>query len=478
MAKGKPRRIQPRLVKGMRDQVGAPITRRSAMLATIREVYERFGFQPLETPVVEFAEVLTGAKAGETGSRIFQWHHEEDGVDLGLRFDLTVPLARYVAANPHQRRPFKRYQTGPVFRVDKPGAGRFREFTQFDIDTVGTNSMLADAEILVAMGQVLAALGLPAYTIRWNHRGILNAALRRAGVADEHATAVIRVLDKEDKIGAEGVRAELGPGRTDEESGAKIPGVGLPAEQIDGVLEFLAIEADDDAGLLGKVEQLLGEVEGADKPLKEVRELRDFVAALGGDTQRIRLHPRLARGMDYYTGPIFEATLDELPHFGSILGGGRYDGLVGRFSGEQLSGVGASVGVDRLLAALDEAGHDQAHRSISDVLVTTMDKGLLGEYAKLVRELRDGGLNAELWLKPKSRLGDQLRYADEWGIPFAVIMGSDELAAGEVTVKDLVAGAEAAKDMADRAEWVQERPGQFSLPRAELLARLKSLLAS
>ena len=475
MGKGSTR-VQPQLVKGMRDQIGGPLLRRRRMIDTIRAVYERFGFRPLETPVVEFAATLTGSKAGETSQRIFTWHHDEDDVDLGLRFDLTVPLARFVAANPHLRRPFKRYQTGSVFRVDKPGAGRFREFTQFDIDVVGTPSMLADAEILVAMGTVLEQLGLPDYTIRWNHRGILNAALRRAGIADAQATPVIRVLDKEDKIGVEGVRLELGPGRVDAESGARIDGLGLPDEQIDGLLAFLDVAADDDEGLIEQIRGLLDGVKGADEPLREVDELRAFVAALGAPSQRIRFAPRLARGMDYYTGPIFEATLDALPHYGSIMGGGRYNELVSRFSGEQLPAVGASIGVDRLLAALEEAGVEKGRDSVSDVLVTTMDKKLVPEYLELVRELRDAGLNAEVFLKPKAKLGDQLRYASDWGIPFAVIVGEDEIANGQVTVKDLEAGKAASEEVSDREAWVSERPGQFQIERTALIAKLRELL--
>ncbi len=476
MAKSGSKRIKPQLVKGMRDQLGGVLLRRRRMLDTIRTVYERFGYRPLETPVVEFAATLTGSKAGETSQRIFTWHHEEDGVDLGLRFDLTVPLARFVAANPHMRRPFKRYQTGSVFRVDKPGAGRFREFTQFDIDVVGTPSMLADAEILVAMGQVLEELGLPAYTVRWNHRGVLNAALRRAGIDDAQSTPVIRVLDKEDKIGVEGVRLELGPGRVDEESGARIEGLGLPDEQIDGLMAFLDVPAADDDALIDRIRDLLDGVKGADDALREVDDLRRFVAALGAPTDRVRFAPRLARGMDYYTGPIFEATLDDLPQYGSIMGGGRYNELVSRFSGEQLPAVGASIGVDRLLAALEDAGVESGRDSVTDVLVTTMDKKLLPDYLELVRELRDAGLNAEVFLKPKARLGDQLRYASDWKIPFAVILGEDELAAGQVTVKDLEAGRAASEEVADREAWVSERPGQFQIERTALVARIRELL--
>ncbi len=469
-------RIQPKLVKGMRDQVGAAVARRHDLIQTARRVFERFGFQPLETPVVEYEQTLTGVKAGETGQRIYTWHMAEDDVHLGLRFDLTVPLARFVAGNRELRRPFKRYQTGPVFRVDKPGAGRFREFHQFDIDVVGTPSMMADAEIVVAMGTVLAELGLPDYTIRWNHRGVLNAALTRAGVPDDMATPVIRVIDKEDKIGAEGVRAELGPGRIDAESGAKIDGLGLPREQIDGIVEFLQISADTDDALVAKVVELLGDVKGSADALREVAELRQFLSTEAAVCDRIKFEPRLARGMDYYTGPIFEASLDALPAYGSIMGGGRYNQLVSRFSGEQLPATGASIGVDRLLAALDELSGERRRGTVTDVLVTTMDKKLTPHYLELVRELRQGGLNAEVFLKPKARLGDQLRYASEWGIPFAVIVGSDELESGIVTVKDLEAGKEASTDVEDRAQWVEERPGQFELPRTELLARLRQLL--
>ena len=469
------KRIEPKLAKGMRDIVGPPIRRRQLMLETIRGVFERYGFQPLETPTIELAEVLTGAKAGETGSRIYTWQHEEEDSHLGLRFDLTVPLARFVAGHPEIRRPFKRYQTGSVFRVDKPGAGRFREFTQFDIDCVGTRSMLADAEILSAMGQVLQALGLPRYTIRWNHRGVLNAALRRAGIADEHAVAVIRIIDKEDKIGPQGVRAELGPGRVDEESGAPIPGLGLPLEQIDALDAFLQLDNEDDEALVAEVRAMLAGVEGAEKDLAEIDELRAHLVALGS-AQRVKFQPKLARGMDYYTGPIFEASLDELPEYGSIMGGGRYDELVQRFSSEQLPGVGASIGVDRLLAALDALRGESSEGTVTDVLVTTMDRNLLGEYQKLGVELREAGFNAEIFLKPKTRLGDQLKYASFWHIPYAVILGEDELKEGKVTLKDLEEGAKAAEKIQDRADWVEQRPGQFSLDRDKLIETLRQLL--
>ncbi|HEX9642237.1 MAG TPA: ATP phosphoribosyltransferase regulatory subunit, partial [Candidatus Krumholzibacteria bacterium] len=303
------KRIEPKLVKGMRDQLGAQLRQRRAMTATISTVFERFGFTPLETPALEFVETLTGAKAGETGQRIYTWSHEEDGVELGLRFDLTVPLARFVAAHPEVRRPFKRYQTGSVFRVDKPGAGRFREFTQFDIDVVGTPSMLADAEIMVAMATALRELGLPEHSILWNHRGILNAALNKSGVEPKRATAVIRVLDKADKIGHDGVLAELGDGRVDGESGARIEGLGLPRSQIEGIAGFLAIEAGSDDALVDAVRAHLMGVKGAADPIREMEDLREYLRALGENGDSVRFDPRLARGMDYYTGPIFEATL-------------------------------------------------------------------------------------------------------------------------------------------------------------------------
>jgi histidyl-tRNA synthetase len=481
------KRIEPRLVKGMRDQVGGPVLRRNALVETARRVFERFGFQPLETPVLEYEDTLTGASAGETGKRIYHWHMDEDDVDLGLRFDLTVPLSRFVAANPQLRLPFKRYQAGPVFRVDKPGAGRFREFWQLDIDVVGTSSMLADAEILAAMGAVLRDLGLPRYTLRWNHRGILNAALRRATIPDSAAIGVIRVIDKEDKIGPDAVRAELGAGRVDEESGAPIPGLGLPAAQIDGVVDFLDLAADTDDDLVRRVHEMLAGVKGAETALREVDELRRFLAALGEDGDRVRFAPRLARGMDYYTGPIFEATLDDLPSYGSILGGGRYDQLVARFSRAPLPATGASIGVDRLLAALEALREEAAAGAsgaagafggtVTEVLVTTMDRKLLGAYLDLVAELRAAGLCAEVFLKPKARLGDQLRYASDWGIPYAVIMGEDEMRAGSVTVKDLEAGKEASAGVTDRDAWVMERPGQFEIARDAVVGKLVELCA-
>ncbi len=469
------KRIEAKLAKGMRDIVGAPIRRRQRMIETVQGVFERFGFQPLETPVIEAREVLVGAKAGETSQRIFSWRHEEEDAELGLRFDLTVPLARFVAAHPELRRPFKRYQVGPVFRVDKPGAGRFREFLQFDIDTVGSRSMLADAEILGAMSEALRALGLPSHTIRWNHRGVLNAALRRAKIEPSRAAGVIRILDKEDKIGIEGVRAELGGGRIDAESGAPIPGLGLPEPQIHALGEFLELHDETDDGLVEKSKRFLAGTKSAEAALKEIDELRAHLEVMGC-AERVRFSPNLARGMDYYTGPIFEATLDELPDYGSIMGGGRYDELVSRFSGEQLPGVGASIGVDRLLAALDQLESRKQSGTVTEVLVTTMDRKLTLTYQALVRELREAGLNAEIYLNPKARLGDQLKYASFWQIPYAVIVGEDELKEEKVTIKDLEEGARAASKMDDRAEWVEQRPGQFSLDRASLIPTLKKLL--
>jgi len=241
-------------------------------------------------------------------------------------------------------------------------------------------------------------------------------------------------------------------------------------------MTFLDVSAPDDDALVDEIRGLLDGVKGADDALREVDDLRRFVGALGAPIDRVRFAPRLARGMDYYTGPIFEATLDDLPQYGSIMGGGRYNELVSRFSGEQLPAVGASIGVDRLLAALDEAGVESVRDSVSDVLVTIMDKGLLPECLQLVRELRDAGLNAEIFLKPKAKLGDQLRYASDWGIPFAVILGEDELAAGQVTVKDLEAGRAASEEVADRRAWVSERPGQFQIERAALVGRIRELL--
>jgi histidyl-tRNA synthetase len=459
----------------MRDLLGSPIRRRQRMIETIQGVFERFGFQPLETPIIETREVLVGAKAGETSQRIFSWRHEEEDAELGLRFDLTVPLARFVASHPELRRPFKRYQVGPVFRVDKPGVGRFREFLQFDIDTVGSRSMLADAEILGAMSQVLRALGVPAHTIRWNHRGVLNAALRLAEVQPSRAASVIRIIDKEDKIGAEGVRDELGSGRTDPESGAPIPGLGLPDSQIDALSNFLQLQDATDDGLVAKSKAFLSSAKGAETALREIDELRAHLQVMGCADQ-VRFSPKLARGMDYYTGHIFEATLDELPDYGSIMGGGRYDELVSRFSGEQLPGVGASIGIDRLLAALDQLENKSPDGTVTEVLVTTMDRKLLLTYQGLVRELREAGFNAEIYLNPKARLGDQLKYASFWRIPYAIILGEDELKEEKVMIKDLEEGARAADSMEDRTEWVQQRPGQFSLDRGKLVETLKKLL--
>jgi histidyl-tRNA synthetase len=472
--------VEPRLLRGFRDYLPAQMNARLKIISTIRSVYERYGFQPLETPAQEYLVTLVGY-GEENTKQIFSFTNPEEE-SVALRFDLTVSLARVVAQYPDLPLPFRRYQVAPVWRADKPDPGRFREFVQFDIDSVGTTSTAADVEILCGMYDTLRALGIERFKIRFSDRKVLNSLLDFAGIPRSGAHGVFRVLDKLDKIGLDGVAAELTKGRVDA-SGDTIPGLGLSLEQVSGIKAFLAIPKGKRNDVLGSLESLFSGVPSAPEAIEELRSICHALEVLGIPEEFVLLDLSVARGLDYYTGPVFEAILTDAPEFGSVFGGGRYDGLVERFLGKKIPGVGASIGVDRLFAALQKLGLVDVAPATAQVIVTTMEPGRLPEYQKLTRDLRLAGINTEMYLGDDSGLGKQLQYANRQQIPLAVIMGSNEFEKDEVTIKNLELGAriqdkKKSASGKDREEWLRlSRTVQVTIPRAQCIEHIRELLS-
>lgn len=474
--KKKPRRVEARLSRGLRDLMPGQLLARQWMVGKIREVYELYGFLPLATPAVEYLDVLLGSDPGDEASQqIFTVRNREDE-ELGLRFDLTVPLARVMAQYRQDLgRPFRRYQVAQVWRGDKPDPGRYREFTQFDLDSVGVTSEIADTEIIAGMCDTLSSLGVGGYLVRFSSRGLLNVLLTWAEIPATMAKDVFRVLDKLDKHGLEKVKLELTTGYVDA-SGDPIRGVGLASAQVEKIERFLEIRGER-AEVIAALDDLFAGVEGAEGEIGLVRRISSHLAALGYGDDRVTLDLSVARGLAYYTGPVFEAILTEAPQFGSVFGGGRYDGLVQRFLGEAVPATGASIGVDRLLTALEHLGKVGAKRSTAKVLVTRLDPSLTEDYVALTWELRRAGIPAEIYLGGGRSVGKQLKYADQWNIPIALLLGPDEKEKGIVTLKDMDVGRRLSAQIEGRDEWLAERPGQHEVARDGLVASVRKLVA-
>ncbi len=493
MAKGrKTDRTRARRLKGFRDITAADVLARDRMIASIRQVYERYGFVPLETPALEYVDVLGKflPDADRPDAGIFALR-DEDQEWIGLRYDLTAPLSRFVAMNFQTLPlPFRRYQVGPVYRVEKPGPDRFREFYQFDFDSVGTPSMLADAECCMVMCDTLESLEIQRgdYVVRVNDRKVLNGVLERIAthgrIDSRTSLQILRSIDKLDRVGLDGVRELLGQGRQDE-SGDVTAGAGLTAEQIDVVVRYLDVKGDSRRAVCDRLDALVTESEVGREGVEELRLIDEALTGAGFDEHRVVIDPTVVRGLAYYTGPVFEAVLtfdivDERGvkrQFGSVFGGGRYDDLVERFTGQKIPATGASIGVDRLLAALRTLGKIDVGATATSVLVTRLDKNLTAEYQKIAAELRAAGINTELYVG-KQGIGKQFKYASDSGKTVCVIMGADEMAKGEVSIKDLRLGRELSKDVGpDRKKWLEEQPAQFSAPRAELVEFVETVLA-
>ena len=489
---GKVRRPKAETPKGFRDYFGAEVTERKAMLDAITGVYHRYGFDPLETSAVETVEALGKflPDVDRPNEGVFAWQ-DEDADWLALRYDLTAPLARVAAQFRNDLpSPYRRYAMGPVWRNEKPGPGRFRQFYQCDADTVGSASVAADAEICAMLSDALEVVGIPRgdYVVKVNNRKVLNGVMEVAGVLDpsdpekfaHERGIVLRAIDKIDRLGDEGVRALLGAGRKDE-SGDFTKGAGLSAEQAEVVMGFVSAKRDTGAATVARLRELVGASMIGAEGVAELETIAELLDRQGYGADRIVLDPGVVRGLGYYTGPVYEAELtfeilDEKGRkrqFGSVAGGGRYDDLVKRFTGQSVPATGVSIGVDRLLAALRAKGRTSGALA-GPVVVTVMDRDRMADYMAMVADLRNAGIRAEVYLGNPKNFGNQLKYADKRESPVAVIQGGNEAEKGTVILKDLILGAKIAQN-ATLEEW-KDRPAQVEIPRADLVAQVRKML--
>ena len=497
MAKtSKPTGPEARLPKGLRDIDAGEIRTLSRMLEKIRAVYERYGFEPLEPPAIEYTDALGKFLPDQDrpNEGVFSFQ-DEDQQWLSLRYDLTAPLARYVAQNFQSLpKPFRRYAFGNVYRNEKPGPGRFRQFVQFDADTVGAESVAADAEMCMLAADTLEALGIPRgqYVVKVNNRKVLDGVLESIGLVgpESHSRklTVLRAIDKLDKFSEHDVLLLLTTGRKDQ-SGDFTPGAGLDPDQAEYVLSVVAHKPEVyvPSQEMDKVQRWSTAIRSnatVDAGFAELTDIEKLVRAAGYEADRIRIDPSVVRGLEYYTGPVFEAELTfqvknddgETVRFGSVGGGGRYDDLVARFTGERVPATGFSIGVSRLAAALRALGQSEQQSAEGPVVVLVMEKDRLADHQRLTQTLRSAGIRAEMYLGA-SGMKAQMKYADKRGAPCVVIQGSNERADGKVTIKDLIEGAKAAAAIKDNKEWKQTRPAQITVPEAEMVACVNEIIA-
>ncbi|WP_137132416.1 histidine--tRNA ligase [Rhizobium sp. FY34] len=523
----KPQKLKARLPRGFGDRTATDIHATNEMVAKIREVYERYGFDPIETPLFEYTDALGKflPDSDRPNEGVFSLTDDDDQW-MSLRYDLTAPLARHVAENFNEiQLPYRTYRAGYVFRNEKPGPGRFRQFMQFDADSVGAPGVSADAEMCMMMADTLEALGIKRgdYVIRVNNRKVLDGVMEAIGLGGEENAGrrlnVLRAIDKQDKFGPEGVKLLLGEGRKDE-SGDFTKGAGLQGEQIETVMRLFTSDdgqsgdffrvmdprqvLDTDAVIRfegNNLPHVVGnpsvldilEENFPDQPtflagISELRTISQIVRSAGYGTQQIRISPSVVRGLEYYTGPVYEAELTfdvtnekgEKVVFGSVGGGGRYDGLVSRFMGQPVPATGFSIGVSRLMTALKNLGKLGQDEVLAPVLVTVMDGDVeaMGRYQRFAQALRNEGIRAEMYQGNWKKFGNQLKYADRRGSPIAIIQGGDERANGEVQIKDLIEGKRLSGEITDNAEWREARVAQVVVPETELVAKVKEIMAA
>lgn len=424
----KKQRIKPQTLRGFRDFLPDQMMAREHLIDIARSVYRSYGFAPIDTPALEYAEVLLGKGGEESDKQVFRFTDQGDR-DVAMRFDLTVPLARFSAQYVQELGlPFRRYHIAPVWRGERPARGRFREFMQCDFDTIGTLSNSADIETLFVINDLFERIGIERFTIRVNNRKVLNGLLERCGLQD-HAVGILRSLDKLDKIGRDAVVTEM------------VEKVGIPVDGANQVLDMAQLKGSPDE-ILSSLEGMLAGSQIGELGLHNLRELFTAVGGCGWPTGRVALDVSIARGLDYYTGTIYETLLNDLPDIGSVCSGGRYDNLADLFTAQQLPGVGASLGLDRMLAALGELGQTQKTTTPAPVLVTMLDTGRVVDYLQLGRLLRTAGISTEVYPEAKN-IGKQMKYADKKGFKLAIIAGGDEFAAGTWQVKNLKSGTQA-----------------------------------
>ncbi|MDE0014454.1 MAG: histidine--tRNA ligase [Candidatus Poribacteria bacterium] len=434
--------IKPRVPRGMRDILPEQMIRRQHVIDVVRDVFEEFGFEPLQTPALELSEVLTGKYGPDAEKLIYQAGHVGGKEDISLRYDLSVPLCRVIAMYPQLPKPFKRYQIDPVWRAERPQKGRYRQFFQCDADTVGTESMLADAENVNLIYQVLTRLGFKQFEININDRKLITGIGQFAGVPDEQLGGLYRSIDKLDKIGLSGVRGELMENQ-------------IPEPVIEKLLALLQIEGDT-MTVLDALSEQLGDSEVAREGIAELEELSSYLTTLGVPGEFYRVNVSMVRGLEYYTGPIYE-TVVEKPKIGSITGGGRYDELIGSFSKQGYPATGTSFGIERIIDVMEEFDMfpSTVGKTVTQVLVTVFDAELAQESLKVAMLLRDSGIRTEVYCRP-TRISTQMKYADSKGIPYAVILGSDEVEAGTVAVRDLASREQQVVPREKLVEHIQE----------------------
>jgi len=498
----KPQKLRARLPRGLEDRGPAAIAATRQMVEKIREVFERYGFEPVETPAMEYTDALGKFLPDQDrpNEGVFSFQ-DDDEQWISLRYDLTAPLARYVAENfDHLPKPYRSYRAGYVYRNEKPGPGRFRQFMQFDADTVGSASPAADAEMCMMAADTMEALGIPrgSYVVKVNNRKVLDEVVESIGFGGQEDNSrrltVLRAIDKLDRLGLQGVRQLLGEGRKDE-SGDFTRGANIPEKRIDGIISFLELSGniekmtgsgkEKEGELISFIERYFEPASGGLSGVEELKSISAIVRAAGYGSDRVRIDTSVVRGLEYYTGPVYEVELlldtkDEKGRsvrFGSVGGGGRYDGLVSRFRGEPVPATGFSIGVSRLQAALTMLGKLDTRPEFGPVVVTVFDRDRIADYQKMVAVLRNANIRAELYLGNPKNMGNQLKYADRRNSPCVIIQGSDEKARGEVQIKDLIEGAKAAAAIASNQEWRETRPAQFSCKEEELVAKVREVLA-
>jgi histidyl-tRNA synthetase len=502
-------KLKPRLPRGLIDRSPGEIAATRQMIEKIRAVYELYGFEPVEMPAIEYADALGKFLPDQDrpNEGVFSFQ-DDDEQWLSLRYDLTAPLARYVAENfDTLPKPYRSYRVGSVYRNEKPGPGRFREFMQFDADTVGSSSPAADAELCMMAADTMEALGIPrgSYVVKVNTRKILDGLLESLGLGGNHNVeqrlVVLRAVDKLDRLGPVGVLQLLTTGRKDE-SGDFTRGAGLSSAQAENVIIFLGYSTDVTHGTpqlrtdaierpdfekdqaIDWIAQRVQLGPAGHEGLQELRAIAGLLKTAGYLDGRVMIDPSVVRGLEYYTGPVFEVDLtfatdteDGSPRFGSVGGGGRYDGLISRFRAEPVPATGFSIGVSRLQAALEYLGKLDLATERGPVVVTVFDQDRIAEYQGMVAKLRNAGIRAELYLG-QGKFGPQMKYADRRNAPCVVIQGSDEKARGEVTIKDLIVGAELAKLEKGREQHLQKQAqAQRSVPEGKLVEAVREVLA-
>ena len=499
MAKNKKQKLRARLPRGFVDRSAQDIRATDKMIAAIAKVYEKYGFDPVETPMFEFTDCLGKflPDSDRPNEGVFSLQ-DDDEQWMSLRYDLTAPLARHVAENFNEiQMPYRTYRSGWVFRNEKPGPGRFRQFMQMDADSVGAPGVQADAEMCMMMADTMEALGVPRgnYVVRVNNRKVLDGVMEAIDLGGDDNAAkrldVMRAIDKLDRLGVEGVGVLLGEGREDE-SGDFTKGVGLDQEQINKLLSYVVAgpTADNPASTGPSTvahlrKTIANNTDIGKSGLDELDVIANLAESGGYGPDRIRIDPSVVRGLEYYTGPVYEVELTfpvtnekgQEVVFGSVGGGGRYDGLVKRFTGQPVPATGFSIGVSRLMTALKNLGKLDNSDSLAPVLVTVMDGSEMGRYQKMVQDLREAGIRAEMYQGNWKKFGNQLKYADRRDCPLAIIQGEDERAAGEIQIKDLIEGKILSEEIEDNVTWRESRPAQVSIKQDDLVETVKKMLA-